>query len=179
MKSEKSKRATAPHHWHLAQDDLGVAVTDLEYAVMRTYESFVRWQAECLAAVTGAVLTGQENALLHVIRMHDQAKTSKDLLHLTNRQDVPNVQYGLRKLLKLGFIEKQGSGRVGVYYQATAEGAKVCDDYAKLRKNLLLEGAKRYPAFKQHSNSAGAHLELLERLYESVTREAATFHRRG
>ena len=179
MKSEKSKRATTPHHWHLAEDDLGVALTDLEYAVMRTYESFVRWQAECLAAVTGAALTGQENALLHVIRMHDQAKTIKDLLHLTNRQDVPNVQYGLRKLVKLGFIEKHGSGRAGVFYEATAEGAKVCDDYAKLRKKLLLEGTKHYPAFRQHSHSAGAHLELLERLYESVTREAATFHRRG
>lgn len=179
MTSDKSKHAPVPHHWHLAEDDLGVALTDLEYAVMRTYESFVRWQAECLAAVTGAALTGQENALLHVIRMHDQAKTIKDLLHLTNRQDVPNVQYGLRKLIKLGFIEKQGSGRAGVYYEATVEGAKVCDDYAKLRKKLLLEGSKRYPAFKQHSHSAGAHLELLERLYESVTREAATFHRRG
>lgn len=179
MKPDKPKPGTERHHWHLADDAFGVALTDLEYAVMRTYESFVRWQAECLAAVTGAALTGQDNALLHIIRMHDRPKTIKDLLHLTNRQDVPNMQYGLRKLLKLGFIERQGSGRVGVYYRATEDGAQVCDDYAKLRKKLLLEAAKNYPAFKQHSHDAGAHLEVLEKLYESATREAATFHRRG
>ncbi|ODS93318.1 MAG: hypothetical protein ABS45_03775 [Comamonas sp. SCN 65-56] len=54
------------HFWHLARSGSGVAVTDVEFALMRTAESFARWQSECLAAVTGAQLSGSENTMLHV-----------------------------------------------------------------------------------------------------------------
>src|SRR4029453_12786342 len=97
------------HRWHLATDDFGVDFTDFEYALMRLYQSFARWQSECMAGVTGVNLSGQENALLHIIRMHDRPKTIKELMHLTNRQDTPNMQYELRKLLKASFIEKSGT----------------------------------------------------------------------
>ncbi|MGN5480329.1 hypothetical protein ACTMU2_36800 [Cupriavidus basilensis] len=30
--------------------------------------------------------------------MHDRPKTIRDLAQMTNRQDIPNIQYDLRKL---------------------------------------------------------------------------------
>ena len=81
-------------------------MTDLEYAILRVFEAFGRWQSECLAAVSGASITGPENVLLHVVAMKGRAKTIHDVMLLTNRQDTPNVQYGLRKLMKLGFMKK-------------------------------------------------------------------------
>ena len=104
-----SRDGQSPHYWHLAQDSTGVAMTDLEYAILRVFEAFGRWQSECLAAVSGASITGPENVLLHVVAMKGRAKTIHDVMLLTNRQDTPNVQYGLRKLMKLGFIKKRGS----------------------------------------------------------------------
>lgn len=166
------------HYWHLAEDDVGVAVTDLEYAMMRAFESFVRWQTECLAAVSGQVLSGQENTLLHIIRMRGRSKTIRDLIHLTNRQDIANIQYGLRKLLKLGYIEKEGSGRVGVYYRSTPAGDQICHDYAELRKKLLLKAVGNVAGFRSQMEQATAQLEQIERTYEISAREAATFHRR-
>ena len=94
----------ADHAWHLAEDPIGLAVTDLEYALLRVHEAFGRWQSECLAAVSGATISGSENVLLHVIAMKSARKTIHDLQLLTNRTDTTNVQYGLRKLLKLGFV---------------------------------------------------------------------------
>ena len=46
-----SREASAPHYWHLAEDSIGVAMTDLEYAILRVFEAFRRWQSECLTAV--------------------------------------------------------------------------------------------------------------------------------
>ena len=69
-KPVKTQPAKPPHFWHLAEDESGEALTDIEYALMRSYESVVRWQAECLAAVSGEVLAGPDNALLHIICMH-------------------------------------------------------------------------------------------------------------
>lgn len=166
------------HFWHLARSDTGVAVTDFEFALMRTAESFARWQTECLAAVTGAQLSGGENAMLHVICMHEQPKTVRELMHMTNRSDLPNVQYGLRKLMQLGFVTKSGSARKGVFYAGTPKGIRVCEDYARLREKLLLRGAQAVPGLLERAQTIHDQLEALERLYESVTREVATFHRR-
>src|SRR5580700_2310586 len=96
-----SREASAPHYWHLAEDSIGVAMTDLEYALLRVFEAFGRWQSECLAAVSGASITGPENVLLHVIGMKSRPKTIHDIELLTNRTDTTNLQYGLRKLIKL------------------------------------------------------------------------------
>ena len=34
-------------HWHLAQGPVEVDTTELEFALMRTFEGFGRWQSEC------------------------------------------------------------------------------------------------------------------------------------
>ena len=173
------RTTTDDHHWHLARTDVAVALTDLEYALMRSYESFVRWQSECIHAVTGIPLSGTENALLHVVCMRERPKTIRELMQLTNRQDMPNVQYGLRKLIKLGFIAKTGSGPKGVFYSATAKGLEVCNDYAALREKLLLRAVGALPSFESDAGATIETLESLEQVYETVTREAAAFHRRG
>ncbi len=166
------------HRWHLARTDLGVALTDLEYALMRSYESFLRWQTECVHAVTGTQLSGTENALLHVVCMHERPKTIRDLMQLTNRQDTPNLQYGLRKLLKAGLIAKTGSGPKGVFYEGTPQGFQVCEDYAVLREKLLLAALGGLEGFGGAAAAATSALERLEHVYESVTRETTAFHRR-
>jgi predicted MarR family transcription regulator len=172
------RKAEADHAWHLAEDPVGVAVTDLEYAVLRVFEAFGRWQSECLAAVSGATISGPENVLLHVIAMKGLRKTIHDIQLLTNRTDTTNVQYGLRKLIKLGFVRKEGSGRAGVYYRVTEKGERICLDYAALRRKLLLDSMRVLPKFQAECAKTTAHLEAIERIYAMAGREAATFHRR-
>jgi predicted MarR family transcription regulator len=109
--------------------------------------------------------------------MNDRAKSIKELAHLTNREDIPNNQYSLRKLLRSGLIEKKGSGRTGVTYEATEEGRRVTDDYSDLRRRLLIEEIRKLPGFHDRLREAVSTLNVLSGLYEEVTRTAAT-HRR-
>ena len=164
--------------WHLAESPVEVDTTELEFALMRTFEGFGRWQSECLASVCDLAATGPENALLHIIRMNDRPKTIKDLARLTNRDDVPNIQYSLRKLIGAGLILRKGAGRSGVTYEVTDEGRRVTDDYGALRRQLLLQAVSNVPGFSDRLAEATRTLNLLSGIYEEISRVAAT-HRRG
>jgi len=163
--------------WHLATDPFEIGVTELEYALMRTFEAFGRWQAECLANVADLQATGPENAILHVIRMHDRPKSIRDIARLTNREDIPNIQYSLRKLNKAGLIKRMGSGRAGVTYTVTEEGRRITDRYAEIRKSLLISMLKELQHSDERFRQATSTLELIGGIYEQAARIAST-HRR-
>ncbi len=166
------------YHWHLAQGPAEVDTTELEFALMRCFEGFGRWQSECLASVCDLAATGPENAMLHIIRMNDRPKTIKDLARLTNRDDVPNIQYSLRKLIGAGLVLRRGAGRSGVTYEVTEEGRRVTEDYGALRRRLLIQAVANVPGFPARLAEATRALNLLSGIYEEISRVAAT-HRRG
>ena len=166
------------YRWHLADTAVEVEVTELEFALMRAFEGFGRWQSECLAGVCEMPASGPENALLHIIRMHDRPKSIKELARLANRDDVPNIQYSLRKLIGAGLVVRKGAGRSGVSYEVTGEGRRVTDDYGALRRRLLLAELGNLPGFSTRLAEAARVLNVLTGIYEEVARVAAT-HRRA
>ena len=163
--------------WHLARTPVEVDVAEIEYALMRTNQAFERWQTECLASVIDFAASGEENAMLHIIRMNDRPKTIKDLARLANREDIPNMQYSLRKLIGAGLVVREGSGRAGVTYSVTDRGREVTDRYAEVRGSLLVEAIESVPDFTHKLEEATRTLDLLTGIYEQVARVAAT-HRR-
>ncbi|MEQ9463782.1 MAG: winged helix DNA-binding protein [Haliea sp.] len=167
---------TLDRRWHLAETPHEVAVSELEYAIMRCNEAFTRWQAECLAAVSGIDVGGGDNALLHVIRMKERAKGVKEIARLMNRDDIPNIQYSLRKLLKAGLIEKsaQSSHRQGVTYRVTDKGYEITERYAGLRRSLLLDFTGTVHEFVPQMTDAARTLDLMSGIYEQAARIAAT-----
>jgi len=163
--------------WHLARTPVEVDVAEIEYALMRANQAFERWQTECLASVIDFAASGEENAMLHIIRMNDRPKSIKDLARLANREDIPNIQYSLRKLISAGLVVRQGSGRAGVTYSVTDLGREVTDRYAEVRGTLLVDAIESVPSFPQRLEEATRTLELLTGIYEQMARVAAT-HRR-
>lgn len=166
--------------WHLARTPEEMDVADIEYALIRCFEAFGHWQAECLASVVEFSASGPENALLHMIRANDRPKSVRDLAHMANRHDVPNIQYSLRKLIKGGLVARSGSGRSGVTYETTELGRDVCDRYADVRADLLIESVGRLPELAKRLPDAAHTLDLMTGIYEQAAREAATHrHRPG
>ncbi|RLP23199.1 winged helix DNA-binding protein [Mesorhizobium sp. YM1C-6-2] len=166
--------------WHLARTPEEMNVAGIEYALIRCFEAFGHWQAECLASVAEFSASGPENALLHMIRANDRPKSVRDLAHMANRQDVPNIQYSLRKLIKGGLVAKSGSGRSGVTYEATEVGRDVCDRFADVRAELLVQSIARLPELAKRLPDAAHALDLMTGIYEQAAREAATHrHRPG
>lgn len=174
----RGAKDTFNQRWHLAQDETEVEFTELEFALMRCFEGFGRWQSECLASVSELAATGPENALLHIIRMNDRPKPIKELARLTNRDDVPNIQYSLRKLIGAGLVLREGSGRAGVTYRVTEEGRRVTDEFGALRRRLLIAAIENLPGMADRLSEATRTLNLLSGIYEEVARTAAT-HRRS
>jgi predicted MarR family transcription regulator len=169
---------TIDRSWHLARTPKEVDVAELEYALIRCFEAFGHWQAECLASVVDFSASGPENALLHMIRMNDRPKSVRDLAHMANRQDIPNIQYSLRKLIKGGMVVRSGSGRSGVTYEVTELGRRVTDDYADVRADLLIDSVARVPDLARRLPEAAHALDLMIGIYEQAARTAATHRHR-
>lgn len=165
---------TVDRSWHLARTPLEMSVAELEYALIRCFEGFGHWQAECLASVADIAASGPENALLHMIRMNDRPKSVRDLTHMANRDDIPNIQYSLRKLIKGGLVARSGSGRSGVTYEATERGREVTDRYADVRADLLIKSVARVPDLAKRLQAAAHTLDLMMGIYEQASRAAAT-----
>ena len=167
--------------WHLAEGETDAAVTKAEHALLRCYEGFARWQSACLGAEADLVVSGPEDSLLHLIRMHDTPKSMTELLRMTNRVDVPNVQYALRKLGKAGLNEKIGSGRAGVTNAITPKGRDLTERYAALRQHLLIEDVKATDGLVPGLEEAARALNALSGVYQKAVflAEARSRRRRG
>ncbi len=163
-------------HWHLARTSHEISVTELEFALMRAHEAFARWQSECMTVASGFPVGGSENAILHVVRLHDRPKSVRDIARLTNRDDIANLQYALRKLVKLGLIEQSG-GRANSVYAITASGRKASDAYSELRGELLTSYTGGIPNFENDLNETARTLNHLTGLYEQAARVVATHQR--
>lgn len=61
------------------------------------------------------------------------------LSRFTNRDDISNIQYSLRKLTAAGLIEKvSGSTNRDTRYQPTEKGRKLTDELVAIRRELLI-----------------------------------------
>jgi predicted MarR family transcription regulator len=101
----------------------------------------------------------------------------KELARSMNRDDIPNIQYSLRKLIAGGLVERSGSARAGVTYSATARGRAVTEKYAGIRRALLIATIENVPGFVDRPGEATRTFKRLAGIYGKVSRVAAT-HRR-
>lgn len=126
-------------HWHLAESDYEVDLTELEFSILRVAAAFERWRADCMACSFDYALSGADTAVLHVIRMHDRPKSISEIGRLLNRDDLSNLQYGVRKLSNAGVIKKAGNSdsKKGVTYVVTKLGCEITDKFALFRRELL------------------------------------------
>lgn len=165
-------------HWHLARDDSEIQLAELEYALYRVYAAFERWQSDCVAAVANLPMSSTENTVLHVIRMKDRPKTISEIGRLLNRDDIPNLQYAIRKLLSAKLIEKhRGNKKKGICYKATKFGVQVTDGYAEVRRNLLLPLIESVHNWDTLSDSTSLTLDLMKGIYDSAALTVSA-HRR-
>ena len=98
-----------PGSWHLARTETERRLSEFEFGLERLAQAYYRWKAACLAAVCDVPLTGDDVAVLNVVRMGDEPKRLSEVGQLLNRVDVPNLQYATRKLVRAGLIETEGN----------------------------------------------------------------------
>ncbi len=144
----------------------------LEMAIQRAGEGLTRWQAGCFEQLSTVSLASAEITLLQLIGDGGRFKTIKELARSTNRTDIPNIQYSLRKLATAGLTRKQGAGRSGVTYSLTEEGCQVAERLQDTRERLLLQALAGRPDLARRLHGAAETLEDLTELFDAAVRQA-------
>ena len=164
-----------PGSWHLARTETERRLSDFEFGLERLAQAYYRWKAACLAAVCDVPLTGDDVAVLNVVRMGDEPKRLSEIGQLLNRVDVPNLQYATRKLVRAGLIETEGSSsRKETRYRATATGHAVTEAYAALRATTLPPMLDALDGWAAKSETTSIQLDLISSLYAQAAQVAIT-----
>ncbi len=164
-----------PGSWHLARTETERQLSDFEFSLERLAQAYYRWKAACLAAVCDTPLTGDDVAVLNVVRMGDVPKRLSEVGQLLNRVDVPNLQYATRKLVRAGLIETDGgTSRKETRYRATESGRAVTEAYAALRAATLPPLLETMDNWTAKSEATGRQLDLLSSLYTHAAQTAIT-----
>jgi predicted MarR family transcription regulator len=78
-----------PGSWHLARTETERRLSDFEFGLERLAQAYYRWKAACLAAVCDAPLTGDDVAVLNVVRMGDEPKRLSEIGQLLTASTFP------------------------------------------------------------------------------------------
>lgn len=148
----------------------GAAITRAELAMIRALEAFQRWTYFLHKSVSGSALSAADVWLLHSIRMRGGAQSLSELLLFLNRSDVSTIQYSLRKIEQHGLIERMvGNSKREAGYRLTEKGNQATQDYAELRRRVLIDLARDVNGFTHALDGAAGALERLTGLYDQST----------
>tara|TARA_R110002110_G_scaffold205066_7_gene417348 strand:- start:506221 stop:506793 length:573 start_codon:yes stop_codon:yes gene_type:complete len=162
--------------WELGGNAHAIAATELEWGIMRFSAAFERTCLQ-LGGISGSGdLAFQELLLLHVVAMQRHPQTAISLARQLNRDDVANLQYSLRKLLKDELIVKIKEPRGKTYtYDLSEQGAKRVSHYARIRNKLLTNKTSMIEDVDAKMEQATQLISLLTGIYDDVARASATY----
>ncbi|MGV9834693.1 winged helix DNA-binding protein [Nocardia niigatensis] len=161
--------------WHLAQNTHEEALTAFEFALLQVEGEFERFAVNALRIAGDADLSFNEVVALHVVRMQERPKDTATIAQLTNREDLPNLQYSLRKLVSLGLLERSKSGTSSVF-RVTEAGREITDRYAALRQELLTSNLAELADVTAKLQHAIRSMHVLTGLYAAASRDLATIN---
>lgn len=177
MAKKKTASVEDAHYrgWHLARTPQDGLTTEFEWTLLRFQQAFERW-VNLLGSITGmSELSFQEIVVLHVIGMQDRPKTGAAIARQLNRDDLPNVQYCIRKLVKLGFCRRADDNGKTRSFEMTAKGRECVGDYAKVRESLLADPIGSIGEISERMRSAAQLVSLLTGIYDEAGRISATY----
>jgi predicted MarR family transcription regulator len=179
MKSAKKKKPVA------VEPDEGVpplgrtererVFLEFEQALICTAEAFYRFAGVALGPMGKEnKLTGQENVILQQLMFTPKPRSVSDLSRFSNRDDISNIQYSLRKLTAAGMIEKvPGSTNRDTRYRPTAAGREATEYLVAARRELLIGPSGSINDIEAQLKSATNAMSLLTGLYDRVSRVLA------
>ena len=162
--------------WHLAHSKHEAKSTDFEWSILRFQQAFERWITQ-LADITGlSGLSYIEIIIIHVIRMQDRPKTAASIARQLNRDDIPNIQYCLRKLVKMHLCRKvTETGSKSIAFEVTDQGKHLTENYAEVRKEILTEQSKNIDRIDKKLTEATKIISLMTGLYDEAGRISASY----
>jgi len=157
---------------HLATTPHELAVTRFEQGLICAAAAFYRFYGVLLGR-EGRVrnISGQDNAILQQIMAASRPLAVTDVARFANRDDIANIQYSLKKLLRAGLIEKAGrTSARETSYVVTDLARHWTQDFLQLRRQLFTDRATQIPDFDDQLEKSAHLLNLIAGFYDHGTR---------
>jgi predicted MarR family transcription regulator len=151
------------------------AFLEFEQALICASEAFYRFAGTIFgAAGTESKLTGQECVILQQLMFRPKPRSVAELSRFSNRDDISNIQYSLRKLAAAGLIEKvPGSTNRDTRYRPTQGGRDMTEVLVASRRELLIAPSAEMPNIEAQLKSASMALSLITGMYDHTSRVLA------
>ncbi|WP_341704289.1 winged helix DNA-binding protein [Ferrovibrio sp.] len=167
---------------HLASEKLE-GLSEFEFALMMTGNAFARWIVRCMAAANAAMdgqgdLAALDVMVLHGVNHRERPKRLADLCLVLNVEDSHTVNYGLKKMVRLGLVSGTRKGKE-IFYSTTPKGQALCLEYRKIREQLLgqafaLIGQPRAGQAQGDLSRVAELMRALSGIYDQAARSAAS-----
>lgn len=157
---------------HLGQSPHEQAVTDFEQSLICAAEAFYRFIGLLLGPEGRShKLSGPDNVILQQLMGAPRPRGVTELSRFANRDDIANIQYSLRKLIKAGLVEKApGSTNRETAYQVTAKARALTGEFLDARRELLMNPSNAIPGFDEQLREAARVMSLITSFYDHGTR---------
>lgn len=156
---------------HLATEPTST-LSELEYAMIMTFNAFSRWMVQCMAAIGYKDFSPLDVLVLHNTNHRKRAKRLADIVFTLNA-DNHTVNYALKKLMKNELVESSKVGKE-MFYQTTEKGREVCEKYRDLRQTCLLDAAISTDINFEEIQRCAVLVRGLSGLYDQASRAASS-----
>jgi predicted MarR family transcription regulator len=157
---------------HLAASPHEFVVTRFEQGLICAAAAFYRFYGSLLGR-EGRVhnVSGQDNAILQQIMAASRPLAVTDIARFANRDDIANIQYSLKKLVRAGLIAKAGrrSARE-TSYVVTPLARKWTASFVALRRQLFTDPSAQILGFDDQLEKSANLLNLIAGFYDHGTR---------
>ena len=173
-RSQPRKRAPAAAKVaaHLAASPHEFVVTRFEQGLICAAAAFYRFYGSLLGREGREHnVSGQDNAILQQIMAASRPLAVTDVARFANRDDIANIQYSLKKLVRAGLIEKAGrTSARETSYVVTPLARKWTANFLALRRQLFTDPSAQILGFDEQLEKSANLLNLIAGFYDHGTR---------
>jgi len=173
-RSQPRKRAPAAAKVasHLAASPHEFVVTRFEQGLICAAAAFYRFYGSLLGREGREHnVSGQDNAILQQIMAASRPLAVTDVARFANRDDIANIQYSLKKLVRAGLIEKAGrTSARETSYVVTPLARQWTANFLALRRQLFTDPSAQILGFDEQLEKSANLLNLIAGFYDHGTR---------
>jgi predicted MarR family transcription regulator len=148
-------------------------MSEFEFGLIVSGNAFERWIVHCMSAAGLKDLTPLDVLVLHHVTHRARDKRLADICFIMNIEDTHLVNYALKKLVGLGVVESNKSGKE-VTYAATSLGQGHVERYREVREQCLIGALKADDALNRDIGELARLLRVLSGVYDQAARAAAS-----
>ncbi len=153
-------------------------LSEFEFGLIIAGHAFNRWVVRCMAAAGLKDLGALDVLVLHWVNHRGREKKLADICLALNVEDSHLVTYALKKLSKLGLIERRRGGKE-IFFSVSEEGRAACARYREIREACLIAALDpftggRVEDLNPEIRKAAQLLRALSGLYDQAARAATS-----